>query len=526
MNFPNTLTLPLRSKSIAAINHDIDDELEFHIQSRIDELIAGGVLPAQAEIQSRTAFGSRDQIRKQCQRINYGNQVRLIILSFAGLAASVVAICWLSYQLMTLKNQNATLAKQLMSAASASAGPALIAAPESIAQDKHDLFGTVAGPDGNPIADAKVMLIFKSWPGGQYRQNALATTTDIKGNYRFKNLYSTNMQTAFLVSVVTDGYVLSSKYWVNDKRAEIKAVKMRLKKATLKTLTLLQKDGEPLANTKVFPQSRNIPTDGRSGGETIYQQSAGEVMLSTDDEGKVKMNYFVAKDNAVIGVMMDGEIVNVQFKVDDTPDQTIGGTIGGKPLAGAEKQGKADVSGTVSGEDGNAIAGAMVLLIHKRWPNGRYRQDVYKAKTDNNGSFVFPKRYRLGEQYGFLVSIVADGWAMSSEYVLDEEGDELDPFIFDLEKATAKTFVFQDKNGKALKRLAVYPSSRKTENDEEFMIYNDSGKDVDVKTDSNGKVKFNCFVAGDTATFGFLRGGSLEVKVTDDAEQIVTIKKK
>ena len=53
MNFPITLTLPLRNKSIAAINHDIDDELEFHIQCRIDELIAGGVLPEQAEIQSR-----------------------------------------------------------------------------------------------------------------------------------------------------------------------------------------------------------------------------------------------------------------------------------------------------------------------------------------------------------------------------------------------------------------------------------------------------------------------------------------
>jgi hypothetical protein len=57
------------------------------------------------------------------------------------------------------------------------------------------------------------------------------------------------------------------------------------------------------------------------------------------------------------------------------------------------------------------------------------------------------------------------------------------------------------------------------------MIYAHSGKDVDVKTDSDGKAKFNYFVAGDTATFGFLRGGTLEVKVTDDAEQVVTVKK-
>ena len=97
--------------------------------------------------------------------------------------------------------------------------------------------------------------------------------------------------------------------------------------------------------------------------------------------------------------------------------------------------------------------------------------------------------------------------------------------FFDLEKATSKAFVFQDENGQPLKRLAVFPSSRKTENNETFTIYSQSGKDVDTKTDRKGINNFSCFTAGDTTTFGFLQGGSAEVVVTEDAEQVVTVKK-
>lgn len=521
MNIPFALSNPFRFKSIAAINHDIDDELEFHIQCRIDELVAAGETVAEAQRQAQAAFGSTDRIRKQCQRINYGIQPWLAMSTLLGVALLVGVIGWLSIQLASMKNQNDLLHEQLMAAATAAAVPMPV-------QDRHDLFGTAVDSEGNPIADAKVLLIFKSWPNRQYRQQKLATETDSKGEFRFKNLYSTTMQTAFLVTVVADGYTMESKYWVNEDQKKIDTVSMVVSPAVSKSLVLLNEKGIPIANASVFPRSRTAPG---SKEDMIYAQSASDVMYKTDENGRLEMHLFKEGDQATIGIRQGQSSKDVEFRVDGNAVQVLGGQT--KVAAGdasdsnksGMRTGKADLTGRVTTDGGKPIAGAMVLLVHKSWPNQRYRQDFFKTKTDNDGKFRFDRRYRLNEQNAFLVSIVADGWAMKSTYLLDRDGIELDPFEFQMEKAMSKSFIFQDENGKPLKRVGVYPSGRQA-GDDEFMIYSGSGKDVDVKTDGKGKASFTCFLAGDVATVGLIRGGSVKFEVDDQAEQVVVVKKK
>jgi hypothetical protein len=525
MNF--FLTLPrFQTRSIAAINNDINDELEFHLHCRVDELVAEGMTRELATQQARADFGSPETIRKQCQQISYGARTWLTILNILGLTFLSLAVCWLSWQLITVKGQNAVMAKQLVSSSSPSG---LMIAPGDPAQDKlHDLTGTISGPDG-PVADAKVLLIFKSWPGGNYHQEAKSTTTDEKGKFRFEELYAVNMQTAYLVSVVKDGLTLESKYWVNDKRRKVKSVKIRLKKAIEKTLTIRDGSGELLANSEVFVQSRNFDPNGGSG-DMIYPQSRSEIMKTTDANGKVSIGNFVTKDKAIVSyVTSDGRLVDIGFTVDDKPEQSIGGG-GGAPkgavAAGVAKAGKLDLTGVVTGEDGGAIADATVLLVHKTWKNNRYGQDFFKTTTDAEGNFTFPKRYDHKQRYAFLVSVVADGWAMNSNYVFNQNGGELEPYNLRMEKANTKTFAFQNPDGTALTSTKVFPSTRKTEDGDEFMIFPQAGGDVDTQTDEEGKVQLNYFVNGDTATFGFANGGKVEVEINGDPEQTVVLKKK
>lgn len=507
MNF--SLTLPqLRTRSISAIKNDINDELEFHIQCRIDDLIEEGLTREAATAQAHADFGSTEAIRKQCEQISFGGPRLFAALSAIALTVLVSAVCWLSYQLVLVKNQNAEMVKRL---SSVEAPTALVAAPAQ--KNLNDLTGTVTGPDG-PVADAKVLLVFKSWPNNRYQQKTLATTTDDKGKFVFDDLYATNMQTAYLVSIVKDGLTLESKYWIHKSRRKVKPVRIRLKEAVDKVLTVRDPSGNLLPNTQVFLQSRNLAPNGESG-DFIYPQSGKDILQTTDADGKVSMGYFLAGDKAKITAIVEDQNVDIEFKANDQREQSVGGKVKGD---------KDDVTGTVIGRDGSSIEGAVVLLVHKDWANG-YRQNAYKTKTDAEGKFVFPNCYDASQKYAFLVSILGEGWAMESEYVVKQNGGRQDPFEFQMERATTKAFVFQDADGVALKRVGVFPRSRTNEGGDENLIYFQSGRDAEIKTDGDGKAQFKVFMLGDKVMFGFTDGGEVEVEVDDQAQQVVRVNK-
>ena len=48
-----------------AVEHELDDELRFHIEAEIDELVAGGTPPAEARRVTLRKFGGVEQIKEQ-----------------------------------------------------------------------------------------------------------------------------------------------------------------------------------------------------------------------------------------------------------------------------------------------------------------------------------------------------------------------------------------------------------------------------------------------------------------------------
>jgi predicted permease len=60
-------------RTAAQIRADLDDELEFHLQMRTEELIARGVRADDARRQAEREFGDRDGTRQYCERMDRGS---------------------------------------------------------------------------------------------------------------------------------------------------------------------------------------------------------------------------------------------------------------------------------------------------------------------------------------------------------------------------------------------------------------------------------------------------------------------
>src|SRR4029453_4953201 len=58
------------------VRADLDDELDFHLESRIQEYIASGMSPDQARALAHQRFGNREQIRKSCEMIDQRRETK------------------------------------------------------------------------------------------------------------------------------------------------------------------------------------------------------------------------------------------------------------------------------------------------------------------------------------------------------------------------------------------------------------------------------------------------------------------
>ncbi|HSE68521.1 MAG TPA: ABC transporter permease, partial [Gemmatimonadales bacterium] len=58
------------------IRADLDDELDFHIESRIQEYVASGMDPDRARALAHQRFGNREQVRKSCEMIDQSMETK------------------------------------------------------------------------------------------------------------------------------------------------------------------------------------------------------------------------------------------------------------------------------------------------------------------------------------------------------------------------------------------------------------------------------------------------------------------
>jgi hypothetical protein len=188
-----------------------------------------------------------------------------------------------------------------------------------------------------------------------------------------------------------------------------------------------------------------------------------------------------------------------------------------------------DLTGEVRDSAGKPVSNANVVVIHKSWPNNRYRQDSLRASTDKEGRFRLPKLYVPNTQVAFNVTVLAEGHAMHSEYVLRKAGEKVTPFTFTLQPALPKTLVIKDGKGQALANTVVFPTSRRTNPAKEHLIYYQSAEDCGFKTDGQGKVRMSVFAADDEVDLGVMtepESNQVTFKVDGAAEQAITLPSK
>ncbi|HUQ70174.1 MAG TPA: carboxypeptidase regulatory-like domain-containing protein [Planctomycetaceae bacterium] len=487
-------------RSSQVIDREIDEELDFHIECRTRELIESGLDPVVAAEEAQRLFGGRDRIRRQCRQAVYGRGLWLMSSLGLGMVLSIAAIVWLTNQLALANQQNAAMHTRLA---------ALQAAPDV----KHDLVGEITDARGQPVANAKVLLIFKSWPGGKYKQQAFHQSSEKDGTFRFKELYSSAMQTAFLVTVLADGHAMQSEYVLFKPNAAVKTFQFRLQPALEKAFVARGADGQPLAQAVVWPATRK--PDKSDEEFLIYDQSGVDAGYKTDAAGKVRMPLLALGDSVELRVTKEKMSETIRFVVDRAPEQTIGvSTTSG-------------VQGTVTDASGKPVGNAKVLLIRKSWPEGKYQQEPFVTNTDAGGKYRFADANVEKDREALLVTVVKDGLAFQSSYVTKKAGETVGAFDFQLAPAVKKTILLRDAAGKPLADTAVAPSQR-TAKSKDHLIYAMSATSVSFKTDSNGKVALNVFEAEDQAQLLILSPtGPQTVKFPVDSqpEQAVSVGK-
>ena len=382
---------------------------------------------------------------------------------------------------------------------------------------KHSLTGIVTDSDGNAIEGARIVLAHKSWPGNRFRMKTYAAKTKSDGVFTFKNQYYANQNSEFLVTVVANGHAMVSDYFENPTGEKLDPLEFELEPAMEKTI-VVSKKGKPLAKTRIFAKSRTT----KDGDEHfIYPVSASKMTLQTDAQGRVKMNIFRQGDRAVLGVNRRGNVEFVELTIDAAAEQTIG-----SPPANSGAEGQ--IKAIVQDDSGNPISGAKVLVSHKTWPNRRFRMNSYDGETSEDGTCICSDEYDSQGRNGILISVLADGYVMSSQYVTSE-GEKLPPFEFKLTKANSIKFTFENQKGRGLSRALVLPVSRSDGEGEEHMIYPASASDFSFKTNENGELDLSLFEEGDEVEFLVqVPGGAERAKVTigDSDTQTITVKKK
>ena len=296
----------------------IDEEMDFHIESRIEELMAGGLSRSAARSKAEGEFGNRRAHSKNCRRIQTGIHGWMVWGTVASLVAVTTVVGLLVVSLNEMRARNLDLVNQLKSSATSGMAVLPVSTSAETAVD-NDLKGRVVNANGEGIAEAVILLVHKSWPGGRYNQQVHATETDKDGNYVFEELYSTGMQNAFLVTVMAEGHVMESRYKVEKRGKKSLDYNFKLKSAAPIRFEFVDGDGEALSEATVFVQSRRV----RTKEHMAYFQSADDASFLTDEEGKVQLDFFVAGDKVNFAVEVVGDWVEKTVRIGKADTQKV-----------------------------------------------------------------------------------------------------------------------------------------------------------------------------------------------------------
>lgn len=396
----------------------------------------------------------------------------------------------------------------------------LLAPTASEAADSISVRGRVVDDQGKAVAGVNVLAVQKTWPNNQYHQQMLAATTDEQGQFIFENFAQAGKQYAFLLSVISDRWLMTSEYRVVKDGKQQAPITLTTEKAEPVTITFVAQ-GQPVSEVRAVPTQRTL-ADG-SLEYLSYEDHVLNSGASSDESGEVKFASWKPGEKGAIAYIVGDKMLPFNFTAPANRQVFVAiPPAATKAAAGPPIH----VSGRVVDAAGKPLAGVDVLAIRKTWPNNQYRQEALSAKTDKQGSFRFDKFATGGSQYAFMLTVLLDGYAMTSEYRLVEDGSQQAPVTLRLEQAEPVTVVLKDTQGKALEGVEVSPGERSVDASTMYVNYSMHMQATSKKSNKNGEVTFTAWKSGESGSIHYRHGeryGEIQFTVAEDRRAEITL---
>lgn len=295
---------------------EIDDEIEEELRLHLDLLVLDaerqGLEAEEARRRALSRFGDIASLSRRCREIKQGDAPmlrRLQAIATLLLLAAVVFLGvrdWVSANaavqhmnattnfLRTIQSDLGELRAELRPAGPSPNAEATQTVAKRVAT-KADLRGVVTGVDGEPIAEADVLLIVKTWPNNRFRQDDYAVKTDGGGAFVLKGRVPLDGQYGVNAAVVADKHAIRSRYvLVEDPQGQPpEELDFELPASNAIQIVVTDQAGEPLAKALVAPSARLTQDDDE---HLVYHQGSRPAWKKTDAEGAVTVDWFVPGD--------------------------------------------------------------------------------------------------------------------------------------------------------------------------------------------------------------------------------------
>jgi erythromycin esterase len=196
----------------------------------------------------------------------------------------------------------------------------LVFVTASAVAETADIAGRVVNEDGEPVKNATVLVIRKTWPGGRYRQEDLHTQSDQDGRFRLKDFHTLKQKVAVLVAICHDRFCLMSDYRLDPEGAGFEPFDFQLTKATPVTLVFQDSEGKPVEGVVAYPSGRETD-EGKQ--HLVYAQGSEPIHKTSDASGKVVFPVYRKGDTAKIGYRVNGKHASAVVRVDGSKEHVI-----------------------------------------------------------------------------------------------------------------------------------------------------------------------------------------------------------
>jgi hypothetical protein len=293
------------------LSGEVNDELMFHFRALVNEKLAAGLTFESAWEEAERQFGPMRRYENECHAMQLEKRLTWRMASALGVLLLVALAGALVFEIpggrlrdeVRLVRQDLQALRQEQEQRLAQIGVAR--------NDRHramgtDLTGVVLGEDDQPLADATVLVILKTWPAGFYQQEAFTATTGKEGEFNLPGLIPTACRYAIQVAALKEGFAFKSVYQLKEGKSieTYDPITLRLERASHVTLVVRDGNGRPVPNAHVIPSSR----DSRLGeNHLIYFQGSEPAHRTTDAEGRVSLNCFLTGDRAEVYLRLPGD---------------------------------------------------------------------------------------------------------------------------------------------------------------------------------------------------------------------------